>query len=53
MGFGTNGGRSRGGSTSRKESNEGSKDSEKKEGNPSIEKISADGIHVARLRSVR
>ncbi len=46
MGYG---GRARGGSTSRKESNEGSK--EKKEKNPSIEKISAEEIRklVARF----
>ena len=42
MGFGTNGGRSRGGSTSRNESNEGSK--EKKESKPAEMDISADEI---------
>ena len=42
MGLGTNGGRSRGGSTSRNESNEGSK--EKKESKPAEMDISADEI---------
>ncbi len=47
MGFGTNGGRARGGSTSRKESNEGSE--EKKEASPSIEKTSADQTRIRKL----
>ncbi len=46
MGY-ANGGRARGGSTSRKESNEGSK--EKKESRPSGEKIPADSDEIRRL----